>query len=472
MIQNIGVAILAAGEGKRLKIGKAKPLAPILGKRLIDFSLEAISNFGQSYAGQVECLVSVITGHKREEVENYITQNYDPQNRKISFAYQKEQLGTANALSAYFDSSEDTKKYDYTLVMCADTPLIQASEIQKLYEKLVDDNLDGVAATFQAENPTGYGRIVRNEGIGFHIVEEKDADFDTKKILEVNSGLYLLRTSFVLEHLGGISCENKASEFYLTDLFKSNHRVKPLMFSDAKKFMGVNTLSQLETCAHHLRREKITSLNEQGVYFIDSATNYIDWDVEIGEKTVVYPNVILEGDTVVGEDVLLGPGAIVKDSIIESDVEVKAYCHLEQVTLKKEAVVGPFARLRPGAVIGEKSKVGNFVEIKKAVLDKGAKVSHLSYIGDAHIGEDSNIGCGFITCNYDGANKHKTTIGKKTFIGSDTQMVAPITIGDECFVGSGSTITQSMPDGSFAIARSKQVTKEGMAKRFLKNKKK
>ncbi|TDJ05728.1 MAG: hypothetical protein E2O68_05995 [Deltaproteobacteria bacterium] len=207
---------------------------------------------------------------------------------------------------------------------------------------------------------------------------------------------------------------------------------------------------------------------ENGVKFIDKRHTYVAEGVELGPGTVIYPNCHLEGKTKIGKDVTLEPGSIIRDSIIEDQVTIKAYSYIEDSIIRKSATIGPFARVRPGSDLGEESKIGNFVEVKKSKLGNRVKVSHLSYVGDAEIGEDSNIGCGFITCNYDGKNKHKTLIGKKTFIGSDSQTVAPVEIGDNCFVASGTTITNDMPDGSFAISRGRQVTKEKLAKIFLK----
>ena len=209
-------------------------------------------------------------------------------------------------------------------------------------------------------------------------------------------------------------------------------------------------------------------LKDQGVRFVDSRHSYIDSTVEILSGSIIYPNCYLRGSTKIGKNVVIEPGVIIDDSIIENDVVIKAYSYIEKSKIKSKASIGPFARIRPSVEIGEESKIGNFVEIKKSVLEKNVKVSHLSYVGDAFIGEDTNIGCGFITCNYDGKNKHITKIGKRTFVGSDSQTIAPVEIGDDCFIASGTTVTHSMPDESFAISRGKQITKEKMAKKFLK----
>jgi bifunctional UDP-N-acetylglucosamine pyrophosphorylase/glucosamine-1-phosphate N-acetyltransferase len=460
---SIGAVILAAGEGKRLKLDAPKPLAPCLDKKLVDFPIREVKNFFST--NKLNGKLTAVVGHKRELVQTYIEKNY----KDVFFAIQEKQLGTADALRSYFASSEETKKCDFTLVICADTPVVSENELSQMFNELREKNLDGIAATFIENNPTGYGRIVRGAK-GFHIVEEKDASTDQRKITEVNSGLYILKTSYVLEHLQKIDSNNKSGEFYLTDVFKDGFNVGVQLFENKNTFLGVNDLSQLEQVEFALREKIIRLHRSNGVRFIDSKNVYIDTEVEIGLGTVIYPGAYLTGKSVIGKNVVIENGSIIKNSIVEDNVQVYAYSSIEDSQMKEGSSAGPYARLRPGTVLGEKSKIGNFVELKKAVLEKGVKVSHLSYVGDAFIGEESNIGCGFITCNYDGVHKHVTKIGKNCFIGSDSQTVAPVEIGDNCFVASSSTITKHMPAGSFGISRGQQVTKEGMAHRFIKKK--
>jgi bifunctional UDP-N-acetylglucosamine pyrophosphorylase/glucosamine-1-phosphate N-acetyltransferase len=470
MKNSFGAVILAAGQGTRMKLETPKPLAPLLGKRLVDYSICETASFFQK--ADVYGRIGIVTGYMREDVETYIDATYRDYSYPINFAYQEKQLGTADALRAYFQQIKDAEQNEYTIILCADTPLIQSDDFVQMFEKVKKEKLEGIAATFNLDNPKGYGRIIRSSNeLGFHIVEQKDADHIVDQITEVNSGLYIFKTSFIKEHLEKVDCNNKSGEFYLTDLFRDHYKVAAMRFDDYHNFMGVNTLEQLEESGNILRGRKAGQLRDLGVRFIDSSSVYIDWDVQIGEGTIIYPQVSLQGKTTIGANCCIEQGVIVKDSFISNDVNIKGYSYFEEARVNTRATVGPFARLRKGSNIGEESKIGNFVEIKKAKLDKGVKVSHLSYVGDAEIGEETNIGCGFITCNYDGANKHMTKIGKKCFIGSDSQMVAPVELGDECFVASGSTITNSMSDGAFAISRGKQVTKEGMASRFIKNKK-
>ena len=460
---SIGAVILAAGEGKRLKLDAPKPLAPCLDKKLVDFPIRELKKFFSQ--NNLSGNITAVIGHQRELVKSYIEKN----NSDVMFAIQEKQLGTADALKAYFHSSAATLNYDYTLVICADTPVVSAAELTEMLSLLKSENLDAVTASFIEKNPKGYGRIVRGAK-GFHIVEEKDATDEIRKITEVNSGLYIMKTKYVHEHLKAVDSNNKSGEFYLTDVFKDGLNVKAHCFPDGEVFLGVNTLEQLERVEAALRERIKSHLRGNGVRFIDSSHCYIDSDVEIGEGSVIYPNTFITGKTKIGKNVVVEMGAQISSSILEDNTKVLAHSILEGATLRTKASVGPFARLRPGADIGSEAKIGNFVEIKKSVLDKGVKVSHLSYVGDAFIGEETNIGCGFITCNYDGVHKHVTKIGKNCFIGSDSQTVAPVEIGDDCFVASSSTITKNMPSGAFAISRTQQTTKEGMAHRFIKKK--
>jgi len=468
MSASIGFSVLAAGQGTRLKLGTAKVLAPVLGKRLIDFPLMAIEEFLSQHS-EINSHIGIVTGHMREEVESYL--NSRDNKSKVSFALQEKQLGTADALRSYFAGTPGAENQDYTFVICGDTPLISSENLSELYNFMIENKkLQGVAASFITPDPTGYGRIVKRDeqARGFHIIEEKDADEEIREINEVNSGLYLVKTSFLKEHLSEITAKNKAKEFYLTDIFQDDFDVVAYPFENEEDFLGVNTLKQLEEASLLLLERKIDRLRGDGVQFVDSSTFYMDWDISIGPKCKIYPNVFIEGQSSIGSHVQIEPGCVIKDSKISDGVQLRAYSYLEEAEVFKGSVIGPFARLRPGTQVGEDCKIGNFVETKKAVLDRGVKISHLSYVGDAEVGEDSNIGCGFITCNYDGKNKHKTKIGSKTFIGSDCQAIAPVSIGNSSFVAAGSTITNDIPDGGFGIARSRQVTKEGLAKKFLK----
>ncbi len=467
MSDSIGIVILAAGKGTRMKITTPKALTHALGKPLLDYVVEASLSFASS--SKLNAELGVVIGHGKELLETWHANHSSK--TFIKLAWQREQKGTADALKSCFSDLPHFWNHEYTLVACADTPLISAEEFSLLFKELTSHpDLVGVAATFEAHNPTGYGRIVRgNEG--FRIIEEKDADQIQKGIKEVNSGFYILRTSHVKAVLTTISNDNKAGEFYLTDLFKEEFAVKPVIFPSEDPFLGINTLVQLAEVSGKLRKKKLEELMLSGVQILDPQNCYVESGVSVGIQSILYPGVTLLGKTKIGERSIIESNCFIKNTQIGNDVQVLASSHLEDSSVHDQASVGPMARLRPGSEIGEKAKVGNFVEVKKSILKAGVKVSHLSYIGDAEIGEDTNIGCGFITCNYDGAQKHKTKIGKNSFIGSDCQAIAPISIGDNSFVAAGTTITKDVPAEGFAISRPEIAVKEGMAKRFLKSKK-
>jgi len=468
MGNSIGLVILAAGKGTRMKIETPKALAKTAGRPLIDYVVDAALDFARISSLKAE--IGLVVGHKKELLEDWFSQH--PAKTQLKTAWQKEQKGTADALKSCFNDLPHFWDFDYTLVACADTPMIQAQEFCTLFEALKSHpDLVGVAATFEAHNPKGYGRIVHGDE-GFHIVEEKDATDIQRNITEVNSGFYIFKTKHIKDVLGSIDNKNKSGEFYLTDLFQNHFRVKAIKFPSEVPFLGINTLEQLATVTGLLRERKVKQLMLDGVEFLNPESVHIDYDVEIAVGSLIYPSVTLLGKTVIGKNVTIESGAFIKNSTIHDSASILAYSYLEEALVHSHATIGPMARLRPGADIGAESKIGNFVEVKKSKLAQGVKVSHLSYVGDAEIGENTNIGCGFISCNYDGANKHKTKIGKNTFIGSDCQAVAPIEIGDDVFIAAGSTITKNIPDGGFAIARPQMMIKEGAAKRFIKTKKK
>ena len=468
MSNSLGIVILAAGKGTRMKTDTPKALALCAGKPILDYVVDASLKFATDSSLKAE--VGVVVGHKKELLESWLETHCDKSS--IKTAWQKEQNGTADALKACFQDLPQFWNNDYTVVACADTPLITKNEFQLLFNDLTSNpDLVGVAATFETDTPFGLGRIVRSDK-GFKIVEEKDATDEQRKIQEVNSGFYILKTSHVKAILGQISNKNKSNEFYLTDLFQNEFAVKPVKFPSETPFLGINTLEQLANVDKIVRTKKTKKLMIEGVRFLNPDQVYIDDEVEIGVGCTIYPGCTILGKTKIANNVVVESNCFIKNSSVAEGADILAGSYLEEAVVLENASIGPMARLRPGTEIGPDAKIGNFVEIKKSKLARGAKVSHLSYVGDAEIGADSNIGCGFITCNYDGANKHKTKIGSNTFIGSDVQVIAPIEIGNDAFVAAGSTITKSIPDGGFGIGRTSQVTKEGAAKRFLKTKKK
>lgn len=465
MSDSFNMVTLAAGKGTRLKIDLAKPLCPALGRKIVDYVIEGLLKFSEDE--NIKNYLGFVVGHQKEKVEQHILDCHARINPK--FAFQEQQLGTGHALKTYFDQYNDAWDNTYTIVVCADTPLITAEVYAKLYSLIKDKDADAVCATFKVDDPTGYGRIEKAKQ-GFNIVEEKDADETQKQIKEVNSALYIFKTSHIKKYIETLNTQNNSGEFYLTDLFKEGMNVHAECFEDSSLFLGINNLIQLEQVEEILSKRKKESLMLNGVRMLNAKSIYIEDQVVVGTGSVLYPGVSLHGKTTIKENVTIENNAVIKDSSIDNNSIVLAGSYIESAKIAKDCAIGPMARLRVGTDISDKCKIGNFVETKKSSLAQGVKVSHLSYVGDAEIGENTNIGCGFITCNYDGKNKFKTVIGKDSFIGSDSQMIAPITIGDRCFVASGSTINQDIPDDGFAISRTRQTTKENMAKKFIKKK--
>lgn len=457
MSDKISLVILAAGKGTRLNLKVPKPLAPLHNKTLLDYVIQSSHKVGQ---------IHLITGHQQELVQEHVQKFWSDQD--IKFIHQKEQLGTGHAVRTYFDATNDADKYQYTIIACADTPLLTEDIFQKLIQEI--SGKQAVCATFEESDPTGYGRIIRGAP-GFSIIEEKDANEAQRAVTEVNSGLYIFETNYLKEHIYGLDDNNKSGEFYLTDTFKENANVKPLKFDEKNSFIGVNDLYQLSVVERKLKNRNIKFLLENGVRVIDPSHSYV-YTKHIGAGSVLYPNSFIDEESKIGENVTIEMGCTIKNSIIEDGAYIKAHSYFTNAIVGKGASIGPMAQLRPGAEIGSGSKVGNFVEVKNARLGENVGLSHLSYVGDAEVGDRTNIGCGFVTCNYDGANKHKTIIGSDSFVGSDCQTIAPVKIGSKSYIGSGSTINKDVPDGAFAIARERQVTKEGMAKKFIKTKKK
>jgi bifunctional UDP-N-acetylglucosamine pyrophosphorylase/glucosamine-1-phosphate N-acetyltransferase len=464
MVDTIGMALLAAGKGTRLNYNCPKPLLPILGEAMINYVLDTTSQFALKTG--VKLRQTAILGYQKDLVEVHLKNKYPD----IKIAEQAQLIGTADAVKSYFNSDDELSKLPYTLICCADTPLIEIESLISMYRVFKQRGLKAVVASFNTDKPLGYGRIIRTEATGIKIVEEKDCTEEQREIKEVNSGLYLVETKYLIERLNGVNSNNAANEFYLTDIFDFNQQVDAICFKEAQQFIGVNDLSQLAYVTSKIQTKKNNQLMKSGVKISFPNQVYVDWNCSIGANTEIEPGVIVKNKSQIGSNCKIGANSIIDRSSIADDVQVMPFTYIESSRVEKLASIGPYARIRPDCVIESNVKVGNFVELKKATLKTGSKASHLSYIGDAQIGERTNIGCGFITCNYDGKNKHQTIIGADCFIGSDVQMIAPVELADKCFVAAGSTITDSMHENDFAIARNKQVTKKGLAVKFLKQK--
>ena len=325
--------------------------------------------------------------------------------------------------------------------------------------------------TVELEEPGEFGRIIRKGSQLVSIVEAKDASSETLKIKEINTGIYIARAEVLQKYIPLIQNNNTKQEFYLTDLIdlalKNNLKTQALLSNNTDVAHGVNNQTELAAATKKVFQAKNKKLMESGVVFIDPHTAYIEETVVIGAGSVIYPNTFIRGKTAIGAFTVIEPNCFISDSIVGDSVHMKAGCYIEQVIIKNKASIGPFARLRPETVIGEEAHVGNFVEMKKVNFGKKSKASHLTYLGDAEIGEEVNIGCGTITCNYTAdKKKHKTIIGDRVFVGSDSQFVAPVTIGSDSLIAAGTTVTKNVPEGALALGRSPQVNKEAYAQKF------
>jgi bifunctional UDP-N-acetylglucosamine pyrophosphorylase / glucosamine-1-phosphate N-acetyltransferase len=441
--------VLAAGQGTRMKSKKHKVLHPICGKPMIQHMLDTLNATG--FDRKI-----VVVGKLKEQVMEALGDN--------EYAFQDEQLGTAHAVMMAAPQLE--KEEGLTLVCAGDTPIIRAETIDKMLAAHRESGAKVTVLTAVVENPFGLGRIIRDAETDavLRIVEEKDATAEQRLIREINSSVYLFDNQALFAALQKIDNNNSQGEYYLTDCLEvlrtEGHKVSAYITDDPKEIQGINDRAQLAT-ANSIIRERIAKEHmKNGVTIVDPANTYIDADVVIGADTVLLPGTVLEGKTVIGEGNTIGPDSHLTNVTVGDEVKIQ-HSVLIDCTVEDFATVGPFAYLRPKAHIGKKAKIGDFVEIKNAKIGEGSKVSHLSYIGDAEVGSGVNVGCGTVTVNYDGVNKHKTIIGDDTFIGCNANLVAPVTIGDKVYVAAGSTITDNVPDGALAIARERQTNKEG-----------
>ncbi len=407
--------------------------------------------------------VVVVVGHEAELVTARLASR-----SSTTFAVQEPQLGTGHALLQAEPALSG--KSGTVVVLSGDVPLLRPETLDRLVQTHLAQRAAATVLTATVTDPTGYGRIVRTDGRIAAIVEHRDASPDVRAITEVNSAIYAFDLAPLFESLRGIGSANAQGEYYLPDLVRMYRErglpVETVLLDDPTEVMGVNTRRELAYVAARLRDRKNDELMAAGVTIIDPDTTWIEPDVTVGPDTILHPGVYLQGRTTVGGACELHSNVRVVDSVIDDDVFVNSFCVIEASRVRAGATLGPFAHLRPQSDVGEQAHVGNFVELKKTVLGRGAKANHLAYLGDAVIGEKVNIGAGTITCNYDGVNKHQTVIGDGAFIGSDSQLIAPVTVGAGAYVAAGSSITQDVPAGALGIARGTQVNKDGwVAKR-------
>jgi bifunctional UDP-N-acetylglucosamine pyrophosphorylase/glucosamine-1-phosphate N-acetyltransferase len=451
-MEGIAAIILAAGKGTRMKSNVAKVLHPLNGEPLICWPTAAARDVG---AGRI----ILVVGHQAEDVQHY----FDNQ-AGIEFALQAEQLGTGHAVACAVPTLDGFR--GTVLILCGDVPLIRKETLGEMLAQHRERQATVSVLTTVLDDPYGYGRVVRREGGRvLHIVEEKDATEEQKNICEINSGIYCVEADFLVEAVAQLRNDNAQREYYLTDIVEMAAERGALCIAhqtaDPLEVMGVNDRVQLAAAAAEMRRRINTQLMLEGVTIIDPATTYIGKNVAIGRDTVIHPNVHISGPTEIGSGCLLEPGVIIKECRLGDRVVVKAGSVMAESVLSDDVAVGPMAHLRPGTELQAHVKIGNFVETKKMVMGEGSKASHLTYLGDATIGRNVNVGCGTITCNYDGVRKHRTVIGDDVFVGSDVQFVAPVTVGRNSLIAAGTTVTTDVPPDSLAIARAPQVNKEG-----------
>jgi len=440
--------ILAAGQGTRMKSKLYKVLHPVCGKPMVQHVVDQVEKL------QVDSIVTVI-GHGSEKVKAQL-------GNSVNYVYQQEQLGTAHAVIQAKDILGD--KDGVTLVICGDTPLMTSETIEALFLQHEKIGAKATILTAEASKPDGYGRIVRNEmGVVEKIVEHKDATEAERKITEINTGTYVFDNALLFQALNNVSNENVQGEYYLPDVIEilkqQGETVSAFQTNDFDETIGVNDRVALSE-AEAIMRKRINELHmRNGVTLIDPLNTYIEADVTIKEDTVIYPGSILKGTTVIGSECIIGPNTEINNCIVGNNTAIKQSVAHDS-SIGSDVNIGPFAHIRPASTINDEVKIGNFVEIKKATFGKGSKASHLSYIGDASVGSDVNIGCGTITVNYDGKNKFMTTIEDGAFIGCNSNLIAPVTIGKGAYVAAGSTITDDVPSEALSIARSRQVNKE------------
>lgn len=443
--------ILAAGKGTRMGSPLPKVLHPVAGRPMIQNIIEACQ------AASVK-QIRLVVGHASQLVKTVV----EPMGVQIYM--QKEQKGTADAVK----SAEPNSLNGLVMILNGDHPLLRTEDLLSFQKEFIEKDLDLAVVTVKLKKPKDFGRIVRSAGKIAAIVEAKDASAETLKINEVSTGIYLGKASVFAELLPKIQNNNSKQEYYLPDILelslRSRKKVGTIKGHPRVSF-GVNTQEELSQASRICYLQKARELMQKGVLILDPRSVYIEQSVEVAAGTVLYPQVFLRGKTKIGPLCAIEPNCFVVDSFIGESVQLKANSYLERVQILNRASVGPFARLRPETIIGEEAHVGNFVEMKKVKFGAKSKAGHLTYLGDAEVGSEVNIGCGTITCNYAAdRKKYKTVIGNGVFVGSDTQFVAPIEIGEKAVIGSGSTITKDVPARALAVARGKQFIKENYVK--------
>ena len=424
-------------------------MQPLAGRPMIDHVIKS--------AGTLTNKISIIIGYKKDVLNEHLSANF----KNVETFFQPELNGTAGAVKAAQKNIMDDED---VLILYGDVPLISHETLKNA----LNDNHDAVILTMIPKDTFGYGRVIKNDsGLATEIIEEKDADAEQKKINEVFTGIMIIKGEMLLSSLDEVNNNNAAGEYYLTDVIKiaskKGVKINPIVVEETE-VLGANTKSELHEIENIFREMKSKDLLEQGITLSDASRVDVRGGVSAGKDCSIDVNVILEGEITLGTNVSIGPNCYLKDVVISDNVSIEAFSHIVSTQIGADCSVGPYARLREGTVLEDQAKIGNFVETKKTKIGKGSKANHLAYLGDAEVGEDSNIGAGTITCNYDGANKHQTKIGNKTFVGTNSSLVAPLNIGNNSYIGAGSVITKDVEDDALAVARGKQSNKPDWAK--------
>lgn len=449
--EGLVAVILAAGKGTRMRSKLPKVLHKVGGKSMLQHVIDAAT-----VAGCDDKVV--IIGHEAELVEKMVA-------GQGKTALQAEQLGTGHAV---MQAKEALAGFTGTaMILCGDTPLLDGEELKKFYEAHKASGAAATVLTAVMDNPFGYGRIVRDaNGNVQGIVEQKDATEEQKLIKEINTGIYCLECPLMFDVLATLTCNNAQGEYYLTDVLEklnaAGKKVGGVITEDSDMVMGINSRKQMAVAEAVMRERILDKLMDSGVTIMDPASTFIEASVKIGRDTIIYPYTWLEGSTVIGEDCEIGPNCRF------TDVEIGNGCNLHFVyghecKVMNNVTVGPYVHLRPNTVISDNVKIGNFVEVKNSNIGVGSKLPHLTYIGDTDMGGGVNMGCGCVTCNYDGKKKYRTVIGDNSFVGCNTNLVAPVTVEANTYIGAGSTITKDVPENALGIARAKQRNIEGWA---------
>jgi bifunctional UDP-N-acetylglucosamine pyrophosphorylase/glucosamine-1-phosphate N-acetyltransferase len=457
-MSDLHVVILAAGKGTRMKSALPKVLHRTGELTLIEHVLRNAEALQPSTA-------VVVVGHQSAEVQQALAKRPG-----LRFALQEPQLGTGHALlqaQSHLRAARGT-----VVLLSADVPLLRAATLRRLLDVHHARRAAATVLTAMVDNPHGYGRIVRDGGQLMAIVEEKDATADDRRICEINSGVYAFDLEPLFGALNGLGANNAQGEYYLPDLIRIYRSeglgVEAVVLDDAREILGVNSRRELADVSAILKQTRNEDLMAAGVTIVDPASTWIGPEVSVGPDTVLHPNVYLEGKTTIGARCTINASVRIVDSTVEDDTVINNFCVITESYIESGAQVGPFAHVRPQSRIERDARVGNFVELKKTTLGAGSKASHLTYLGDATIGAKVNIGAGTITCNYDGVHKNPTVIEDSAFIGSDSQLIAPVRVGKGAYVAAGSSITEDVPAGALGIARGKQVNKPGWAEKKKK----